>query len=254
MDIKLKHRLVGACVILALAVFFLPMILDSEKYRADIETQIPQDSALHNTSNSPSTATEDSGTLTINLKEDEPEKAIEEPEASVAVVEESKGTTDKEGSAPAETDPVNSQSPEESPQQKPAKEIAADASKSVDETGSELTSQPENTDVTSSENVVKQPVEESEKEKQAPVTEQTRFQEQAWVIQIGSFSNKDNALGLVSKLRTQGYRAYHRMSGEYTRVYVGPYPDEVAAEKRQPGLEEIIGTPVKLIEFDAQHH
>jgi len=81
-----------------------------------------------------------------------------------------------------------------------------------------------------------------------------QFDEQAWVIQIGSFSNKDNATKLVSELRTQGYRAYERISGEYSRVYVGPYPDKEAADGRQKGLEEIIGTPVKIIEFDAQAH
>ena len=77
MDIKLKHRLVGACVILALAVFFLPLILDSEKYRSEIETQIPSNSTLQSEEKEePETSSQ--GALTINLDEDEPEKAITE--------------------------------------------------------------------------------------------------------------------------------------------------------------------------------
>lgn len=248
MDIKLKHRLVGACVILALAVFFLPMILDSEKYRADIESQIPQDSALNNTpSNSPQTAVEEGGTLTINLEEDEPEKAIEEPKSNTVVDKNTQEKVEEESSDTTELEPVESQ-PVDEPAQK---ELVKNEPEAEDETKQESSSEPESNKVVSPE---KPPAEKAEPVQKEPETEQAEFQELAWVIQIGSFSNKDNALSLVSKLRTQGYRAYHRMSGEYTRVYVGPYPDEAAAKKRQPGLEEIIGTPVKLIEFDAQHH
>lgn len=41
MDSKLKYRLVGAGVIVAIMAFFLPLILDSKKYRTEIVSQIP---------------------------------------------------------------------------------------------------------------------------------------------------------------------------------------------------------------------
>lgn len=47
----------------------------------------------------------------------------------------------------------------------------------------------------------------------------------AWVIQIGSFKNKANALRLVNQLRANGYRAFIQhvsTTGENTRVFVGP--------------------------------
>jgi len=52
----------------------------------------------------------------------------------------------------------------------------------------------------------------------------------AWVIQLGSFKEKANALRLVNKLRSRGYRAfiqgYSAASGEHTRVFVGPEPKQ----------------------------
>lgn len=48
----------------------------------------------------------------------------------------------------------------------------------------------------------------------------------AWVIQLGSFKNKANALRLVNQLRASGYRAFIQQvsntAGQNTRVYVGP--------------------------------
>lgn len=45
---------------------------------------------------------------------------------------------------------------------------------------------------------------------------------QAWVIQIGVFKNKSNALRLVNRLRVGGYRAFMQQNASTTRVYVGP--------------------------------
>lgn len=47
-----------------------------------------------------------------------------------------------------------------------------------------------------------------------------------WVIQMGSFKSKTNALKLVNRLRANGYHAFIKKSsgllGENTRVFVGP--------------------------------
>lgn len=48
----------------------------------------------------------------------------------------------------------------------------------------------------------------------------------AWVIQLGSFNKKENALRLVNQLRANGYRAFIQQVstriGNSTRVFVGP--------------------------------
>ncbi|AOE49731.1 SPOR domain-containing protein [Kangiella sediminilitoris] len=249
MDIKLKHRLVGACVILALAVFFLPMILDSEKYRSDIKSQIPATPTLQSSEPEVSVSNaEDSGSLTINLDEDEPQKAIEEP------VSETEG--DKTSSVTEQSEATTKESKEELTEANKQEGISKQEPTSEGGSESNLNDSIADTNDNSGDQVVednraadKEPTENAPSQ-----STETNFEGQPWVIQIGSFSNKDNATGLIADLRDQGYRAYQRQSGKFTRVFVGPYPDKEAALERQPGLEKIIGTPVKLIEFDAGEH
>jgi len=257
-DIKLKHRLVGACVILALAVFFLPMILDSEKYNQEIESKIPEQATLNLTSQDG-----DEGSITINLDEDEPEKAIQVP----AKLEENESQT-----SPEQQDVSNANNTADdniSEAQIPSQVTTTTSDESdkqantVDKTKSEST---DSTDERTTEPVVAETQETAKEtvvadDNDKKITETTEkpiekpdFAEQAWVIQIGSFSNKDNATSLVAELRNKGFRAYQRDAKEYTRVFVGPYPDQSAAEKRTEGLEKIVGAAVKVIEFDPQDH
>lgn len=60
-----------------------------------------------------------------------------------------------------------------------------------------------------------------------------RLKNAAWVIQIGSFKNKTNALRLVNKLRASGYRAFIQQTttafGNNTRVFVGPEHKRILA-------------------------
>lgn len=62
-----------------------------------------------------------------------------------------------------------------------------------------------------------------------------------WVIQIGSFKNKTNALRLVNQLRSSGYRAFIQRTstafGESTRVFVGPEYKQVNARALATRLE-----------------
>ncbi|GEM_PF-3083997 len=53
----------------------------------------------------------------------------------------------------------------------------------------------------------------------------------AWVVQMGSFRNKNNAARLINSLRSKGYKAftYETKSNNQVRVYVGPEFKRVAA-------------------------
>lgn len=53
-----------------------------------------------------------------------------------------------------------------------------------------------------------------------------------WVIQLGSFKNKTNALRLVNRLRAKGYRAFIQQfstTASDTRVFVGPENKQASA-------------------------
>jgi DedD protein len=60
-----------------------------------------------------------------------------------------------------------------------------------------------------------------------------QLKKSAWVIQMGSFKQKTNALKLVNKLRSKGYRAFIQNvngdTGENTRVFVGPEHQQASA-------------------------
>jgi DedD protein len=55
-----------------------------------------------------------------------------------------------------------------------------------------------------------------------------------WVVQLGSFSNKENAEKLAADLRRQGYAAFlsqlSTSSGQLHRVRIGPQKDRESAE------------------------
>jgi DedD protein len=63
-------------------------------------------------------------------------------------------------------------------------------------------------------------------ELQPAVGPQTRVGVTAWVIQVGSFSNSDNATALEERLKSSGYRAFvekvYGEKGAVHRVRVGP--------------------------------
>lgn len=60
-----------------------------------------------------------------------------------------------------------------------------------------------------------------------------------FVVQLGVFSNPDNARELVERLRQQGIRAEME-----TRVHVGPFLNRAEAEKAQAELRKLGLTPV----------
>jgi DedD protein len=68
-----------------------------------------------------------------------------------------------------------------------------------------------------------------------------KLQNAAWVIQVGSYKNKENALRIANTLRANGYRAFiQRIStalGENTRVFVGPENKQAAARELAQQLE-----------------
>lgn len=63
----------------------------------------------------------------------------------------------------------------------------------------------------------------------------------AWVVQMGSFRDKNNAHRLADRLRSAGYKAFTRevtaKNGSQVRVYVGPEFKHLAATKLSSQIE-----------------
>lgn len=74
-------------------------------------------------------------------------------------------------------------------------------------------------------------------------------QQQAWAVQLGAFSSRSKADGLVAKLRSRGYSAFvleYRAGGQLLqRVRVGPEQDRaravaIAERLRQDGYQPVV--------------
>jgi len=181
MNDGLRQRIVGAVVLVALAVIFLPMVFEFDQpRRLDRRTLIPPQPEIAPV-------------------------AIPQPQRTEAMVE----------PPPFETAFVP---PEESVEQGDA------AAPPVEETkGGAATTPDTRTDV-------------------APEpSEPPRLSEQgipvSWVLQVGSFRERDKATTLTENLRKQGYKAYLRSSTasgkSLHRVFIGPYvlKDKALADK-----------------------
>lgn len=59
----------------------------------------------------------------------------------------------------------------------------------------------------------------------------TQLKSTAWVVQMGSFKDKNNARRLVDRLRKAGYQAFSQQIHQQTRVYIGPEFKQTAAAK-----------------------
>jgi DedD protein len=74
-------------------------------------------------------------------------------------------------------------------------------------------------------------------------------EEGAWIIQLMSLKNRDNAEKLVEDLRKRGYQAHANQENEFTRVIIGPDVSKSKLEKQIVELEKIAGAKGRLIKF-----
>ena len=212
MEERLKQRLVGAIVLVSLAVVFVPMLLDTphdlrEEPPAAPIPERPQDRF-------------ESG-VTIPLGEPETPRLDAE-------VEREHGRSASGGDAASRPVPseapasVSIRAPAESPASAPAGG-SADASTSASRSGAS----PARSDAAS-------PVAASD----------------GWAVQLGSFRESKNALALRDRLRAKGYPSFIESGasaqGRISRVFVGPASDRERAEdsvaklRREMRLEGIV--------------
>jgi DedD protein len=84
------------------------------------------------------------------------------------------------------------------------------------------------------------------------------FAERGFVIQLGSFSNLDNARKLVGRLQGAGHKAYMReekREGQViARVLEGPHLNRSEAEALLPKLRSLSGNTGMVVAFDPVKH
>lgn len=218
LDKGMKQRMVGALVLVALAVIFLPMLFTREDEMRQVRVeapqapampslpdvkvepvQVPEPQALPDPSEQPPVVVDES-TAPVSA----PTQPITPSPAQVAQVPVAKSPAPAPA-AKAEARPV--------PPATPAPAATATASASKPATASKIDANG------------------------LPVS---------WSIQLASLSNRAGADNLQKTLRSQGYNAYIRSADGMNRVFVGPLIERAEAERlrdvinRQQNLKGIV--------------
>lgn len=215
LDKGMKQRMVGALVLVALAVIFLPMLFSREDEMRQVQVDAPQAPAMPSL---PQVQVE-----TIQVPEQQP----------VADMSEQPPVVVDESTAPASTpsQPI-APAPSAAPQaQAPAAKPVAPAPAAKVETRPAATPAPA-------------PAASAAKPA-APSKIDANGLPVSWSIQLASLSNRAGADNLQKTLRSQGYNAYIRSADGMNRVYVGPLIERAEAER----LRDVINRQHKLKGF-----
>lgn len=217
----LKQRIIGALVLISLAVIFVPMVFDEP--------------------HSERTST------SINLPEEPPFPEVDAPETTAKVSPgNQQDSVDSSGSDVPDFRIREEGSPQAADSPEPQKSnVASDA-------GAEPAAT-ENTEQAATVTAPAKPepvaAEAPAPEKTAPAaetdqksTEFNRSLKGAWVVQLGSFGDGDNARRLRDKVREKGYSSHLqevvRGGKTLTRVFSGPFAEKSRAEAAKKTLDE----------------
>lgn len=215
MDEKLKQRLVGASVLVALAVIFLPSLFHKEqRVEIDTTTQIPPVSIIEPV-NIPLAVKPE------NVQPPSPDKLFQpefvEPESKA---EEQANTDDK----------------------------SKIADKQADNAKTKATSKPKAaaTQSTKPKPAATPKVEEPRLNAAGvPV---------GWVVQVASFKSQESADNLSKKLQSAKYKAYKQSvstpQGRFYRVFVGPFIDQALAKKSKERIDKAYKVKSKVLRFN----
>ena len=187
MERALKERIVGAAVLVVLAVLVVPVFLDGPPQEGEVVTErvlLP--------------GQETQKTQTVVLDRDR-----KEPVPNAAAAEESRPEPAQPEPEPAASKPAPAPSQPTPAQSEPEPVASKPAA---------TTSPPATT----------------------PSTAAPASATGMWAVQLGSFSNKENAEKLAADLRKQGYAAFlsqlQTANGVMHRVRIGPQKDRESAE------------------------
>ncbi|MDY4388500.1 cell division protein DedD [Pectobacterium aroidearum] len=234
---KFQNRLVGTVILVALGVIILPGLLDGKKKHYEDEFAsiplIPKPGDSNEMESLPA--------LNPSLPSQPPEGAeaamqnspeAEAPDARASTAPETTTQTPPSShsgaNTPAMTAPpvVVERPPVQTPKPQPKPEVKPEVKpKPEPKPEPKLEPKPE----------VKP---ETQPTQQAPVG-------QAYIVQLGALKNADKVNEIVVKLRLSGYRAYTvpstPVSGQITRIYVGPDASKQKLESSLGELQQLSG-------------
>jgi DedD protein len=223
-EVRLKERLIGALVVVAVAVLVLPWILDDDKGEADFSSKIPP-------------APPAPAARAVDLSQPRP---LDEAAFDDSIIAAETSVTSTEAlPAVSETTAVAQTTPAETA---PSQTTAAQANPGQANTNQTNTNPPNPDRVAAATTKIIRPV---------PV-------EAGFVIQLGTFSNRENAERLVQTLRAQKFAAYSKMDNRadpaLVRVMVGPMTKREQADAQLARVRTLSGQNAIVVAYDPLKH
>lgn len=223
MENSLKQRIIGAIVLIALAIIFLPIILKDKIEREPFESKIPvKPISLSELKVSDSVKQR---ALGVSEKLDKVETELGELSAQA------NASSDEKMVAATEKDEHSFQQPATTSGSAPLgfNQLKKKMAHPIETTG------------------------------KAQDKINAKFISAAWVIQVASFSSLENARKLVAKLKQAKYKAYRRKNTALQKrpiyqVFVGPYIEKSRASEDKPAVAELSNSKVLLLAFDPEKH
>lgn len=213
LDNVFKQRMVGALVLIALAVVFLPMLFSRPDELRDVRVNAPSAPAAP-------------------VVPDVSVQPAAVPDAPAPTVVEDAAPATAPSPAPAQAPAITAKAPAQA--HPPSMPIASAPTVTAPAAGTSAVAQPK---------VAAQPA--------APVATAPANKLDgsgvpvSWSVQLASLSSRAGADTLQKTLRTQGYNAYVRSADGKNRVFVGPLIDRAEAER----LRDVINRQQNLKGF-----
>ena len=209
----LKQRIIGALVLVSLAVIFVPMMFDEPHSERE------------------STA--------IKIPEEPPFPEVDAPEPEIS---DAPAYRIEESDASGEPDQVSQPSND---QPTPDADMAGTEPQPVTNAVEEPQNPPEPAPSEASSSSANADTDTADPATETDSAEYTRSLEGAWVVQLGSFGSGDNARRLRDKVRDKGYNSHlqqvTRGDTELTRVFSGPFAEKAEAERAKQALDKAFG-------------
>jgi len=212
MDSAGKKRLLGAVVVFAAAILFLPLLFSGAGVRTLESPMIPPVPELPDLNDVAPATANDAKRLEADISASHGEPTFYPIQAPQVTVDEPVSEVQEQFRIVTPTTPAAENKPAAAtPASKPAVNVAP-APKPVAQPAPVV-------------NVDAKKAEEARKTTAAATTLPA-----AWVVQIASLSNKANAEAMVTQLRAKGYRASLSSGNNVWRVIIGPELDRAVAE------------------------
>lgn len=253
MEKKTTQRIIGIIVAIVLIIILLPLLyhrnnnftqtaLTKEPSFPDEQTQPLSEKNIDQAQPTTASNTESENAKTVNAES-------VQPVANATQQQETPKQIDN-NSAPqnlSEDQPSSKNSPEKidtisQNESSPVKEQKTNNDQTAPKQ-EQASSEQNNSGVISAQYIPKvRKIVESASSTKKPVS--AELKKSAWVVQLGSFADKNNARRLADKLRAAGYKAFMKEvkaengSTKQTRVYIGPEFKQASAMKLSKKIEQ----------------